>query len=167
MSTVYLESQQITSNPLDVAEQLFEDREWLFDRPVAEELVAEVSTGWCNYQVWLTWQPELQVLIFSCAYDTKLPEKNRKVLYPLLTSINEKMWLGHFDLCSGEGAITFRHSILLRGGGGVTSEQLEDLMDIAITECDRFFPAFQSVVWGGNSCQEAIDIAMMDPVGEA
>jgi hypothetical protein len=29
-------------NPLDVAEALFESRDWLFDRPVEEELVAEI-----------------------------------------------------------------------------------------------------------------------------
>lgn len=166
MTAVYLESEP-TPNPLDIAEQIFEDREWLFDRPVDEELVAEVSTGWCNYRVWFTWQPDMQVLIFSCAYDTKLPEQKRDSVYPLLASINEKMWLGHFDICSEEGVITFRHALLLRGGKGATLEQIEDLTDIAINECDRFFPAFQSVVWGGNNCQDALDIALMDPVGEA
>lgn len=167
MTAVFLDSEKLSPNPLDLAEQLFEDRDWLFDRPVDEELIAEVSTGWCNYRVWLTWQPDLQVLIFSCAYESKLPEKNRKLIFPLLASINEKMWLGHFDMCSEEGVITFRHALLLRGGHGATTEQIEDLMDIAINECDRFFPAFQSVIWGGNTCQEALNIALMDPVGEA
>ncbi len=154
-------------NPLDLAEQLIMDRDWLFDRPVDEELLAEVAGQWCHYRIWFTWQPDLQVLIFSCAFDNKLPEKNRKAVYPLLAAINEKMWLGHFDLCSDEGLITFRHALLLRGGKGATSEQIEDLIDIAITECDRFFPAFQSVVWGGNTAQEALEIALLDTVGEA
>ncbi len=154
-------------NPLDLAEELFEHRDWLFDRPIDEELVAEVAGSWCNYRVWCSWQPELQVMMFSCAFDTKLPEKSVKLLYPLLAQINEKMWLGHFDLCSEEHIITFRHALLLRGGKGASFEQLEDLLDIAITECDRFFPAFQSVVWGGNSHADALEIALMDTVGEA
>jgi len=167
MTALHLDAEQADLNPLDIAEQLFEDRDWLFDRPVDEELVAEVATSWCNYRVWLTWQPDLQVLIFSCSFDAKYSEKHRKALYPLLASVNEKLWLGHFDICSTEGTITFRHALLLRGGSGASHQQIEDLMDIAITECDRFFPAFQSVAWGGNTPQDALDIALMDPVGEA
>ncbi|MBN66915.1 MAG: hypothetical protein CMM94_05040 [Rickettsiales bacterium] len=167
MTAVLIHPNELVPNPLDLAEQLVEDREWLFDRPVEEELVAEVSSDWCNYRVWFTWQPEMGVLIFSCAYDTKLPEQNRQKVYPLMASINERLWLGHFDVGSDDGTVTFRHALLLRGGRGATAEQLEDLLDIAITECDRFYPAFQSVVWGGNSCHEALEIALMDVVGEA
>lgn len=156
-----------TENPLDLAESLFEDRDWLFDRPVDEELVADIAGSWCHYRVWCSWQPEMHVMIFSCAFDTKVPQNAMKTLYPLLAKINEKLWLGHFDICSEEQIITYRHALLLRGGKGASMEQIEDLMDIAITECDRFFPAFQSVVWGGNTHADALEIAMMDTVGEA
>ena len=166
MSVMQLE-RLTTSNPLDIAEQLVTDRDWLFDRPDDVELVAEVSGNWCNYRIWFAWQPDLEGLIFSCAYDTKIPEKNRARMHELLASVNEKMWLGHFDMGSEDGMIMFRHALLLRGGLGATPEQLEDLLDIAITECNRFFPAFQSVLWGGNTVSEALQIAMLDTVGEA
>ena len=166
MSAIAFETDHQLQNPLDLAEQLIQDREWLCDRPVDEELVAEVQSSWCNYRIWFTWQAELGAVIFSCAYDTKIHESKRAKLYPLLAQVNEKLWFGHFDICSDDGMIMFRHSMLLRGG--ITSpEQMEDLIDIAIPECNRFYPAFQSVCWGGNSCEEALEIAMMDTVGEA
>ena len=166
MSAVhYLET--ATANPLDIAEQLVSDREWLFDRPMDEELVAEVQSNWCNYRVWFTWQPELNAVIFSCAYDQKIPEKQRAKIYPLLAAVNEKMWLGHFDIGAEDGMVMFRHALLLRGSHGASAEQMEDLLDIGITECNRFYPAFQSVLWGGNSVQEALEIALLDTVGEA
>ena len=155
------------SNPLDLAEQLVTDRDWLFDRPDDAELVAEVTGNWCNYRIWFAWQPDLGALIFSCAYDSKIPAQSRARIHPLLSAVNEKMWLGHFDLGSEDGMVMFRHALLLRGGQGATSEQLEDLMDIAITECNRFYPAFQSVLWGGNTVEEALQIALLDTVGEA
>ncbi len=168
MTATHFDSSTFThTNPIDLAEELIESRDWLCDRPVDEELLAEVSGAWCNYRIWFTWQPEFEVLSFSCAFDTKLPERNRKPVYPMLATINEKLWLGHFDICSEEGIITFRHSSLLRGNAGASIEQLEDLIDIAIAECDRFFPAFQSVIWGGNSCEQALEIALMEPAGEA
>jgi hypothetical protein len=36
-----------------------------------------------------------------------------------------------------------------------------------LSECERFYPAFQFVVWGGKSPAQAIASAMIDPVGEA
>ena len=166
-STSVFSFESALQNPLDIAEQLISNREWLFDRPVEEELVAEVQGSWCNFRIWFTWQAELGAVIFSCAYDTKIPAKQRDKIYPLLARVNEKMWLGHFDVGAEDGMIMFRHALLLRGGLGATPEQMEDLIDIAMTECNRFYPAFQSVLWGGNTVEEALDIAMLDTVGEA
>ncbi len=159
--------ESIHANPLDLAEQLVSDRDWLFERPMDEELVAEVQSSWCNFRVWFSWQPELNAVVFSCAYDQKIPEKQRAKIYPLLAAVNEKMWLGHFDLGAEDGLVMFRHAMLLRGGAGASPEQMEDLIDIALVECNRFYPAFQSVLWGGNTVEEALEIAMLDTVGEA
>lgn len=168
MSAVHFSSAELSHlNPLDLAEQLINDREWLCDRPVDEELVAEVQSSWCNYRIWFSWQEELGVLIFSCAYDNKIPEKQRGKIYPLLAAVNEKLCIGHFDLASDDGMVMYRHALLLRGGQSATPEQLEDLLDIAMAECNRFYPAFQSVMWGGNTVAEALEIAMLDTVGEA
>ena len=46
---------------------------------------------------------------------------------------------------------------------GASVEQIEDLVDIAISECERFYPAFQLVVWGGKPADEAIAAAMIEP----
>jgi hypothetical protein len=61
----------------------------------------------------------------------------------------------------------YRHAVLLRGAPGASAESLEDMVDIAITECERFFPAFQFVLWGGKSASEALEAAMLDCAGEA
>ena len=41
------------------------------------------------------------------------------------------------------------------------------MVDIAITECERFYPAFQFVLWGGKSPVDALQAAMLECVGEA
>ena len=56
---------------------------------------------------------------------------------------------------------------LLRGAPGASAESLEDMVDIALTECERFFPAFQFVLWGGKTPQEALAAAMLECAGEA
>jgi len=41
------------------------------------------------------------------------------------------------------------------------------MVDTAITECERFYPAFQQVLFGGKSATESIEVAMVDTIGEA
>ena len=104
---------------------------------------------------------------FSCAFDMKVPPETRHKLVELLAIANEKLWIGHFGLESDDGVPVFRHSVLLRGSPSASAESLEDMVDIAITECERFFPAFQFVLWGGKAPADALQAAMLDCVGEA
>jgi hypothetical protein len=113
------------------------------------------------------WQEELKSVYFSCLFDVRIPPAKRPLASELLALINEKLWLGHFDICSEELVPMFRQTILLRGADSVSIEQLEDLVDIAYSECERFFPAFQFVLWGGKSPSEALTAAMLETVGEA
>ncbi len=77
------------------------------------------------------------------------------------------MWHPLFTSRTEEGVPMFRHAVLLRGLDGASMEQIEDLVDIALSECERFYPAFQFVIWGGKSAQDAISAALLDTVGEA
>jgi hypothetical protein len=154
-------------NPLDLAELVIMDRDWVFDRPADGELIAEVNGAWCNYRIWFTWQEDSGGLTLSCALESKFPKQVLPRIHSLLALVNEKLWLGHFDVCSEDGSITFRHSLLLRDGAGTTAEHLQELLDHAISECERFYPAFQSVVWGGKAPAEAIEIALFETIAEA
>jgi hypothetical protein len=154
-------------NPLDIAELVIMDRDWAFDRPADGELVAEVTGSWCKYHIWFTWQEDSGGLTLSCAFDTKFSKPAIGKIYSLLALVNEKLWLGHFILCMEDSSIVFRHSLLLREGAGTTAEHLQELLDIAISECERFYPAFQSVVWGGKTPAEAIEIALFETIAEA
>ena len=44
--------------------------------------------------------------------------------------------------------------------GGASVEQIEDLVDISVSECERFYPAFQLVIWGGKSADKAVCAAI-------
>src|SRR3546814_221245 len=138
----------LAGNPLDILEELVNANEWRFDRSTDEEMVVEIAGRWCEYRLFFVWQQDLSATYFSCLFDLRAPPQKRTAVAELLALVNEKMWLGHFDLCSDELVPMFRHTVLLRGAGHVSVEQLEDLVDIAVSECERFFPAFQYVLWG-------------------
>jgi hypothetical protein len=44
---------------------------------------------------------------------------------------------------------------------------IEDLLDTALVECERFYPAFQYVIWGGKSPSDALAAALVETMGEA
>src|SRR5438067_1830137 len=132
-----------------------------------EQVVVEISGRWCDYRMYFLWQEELSALHFSCGFDMKVPKRRRGVLYELLALANERLWLGHFDLAAGDASPSFRYAVLLRGIGMASAEQVEDLVDIALSECERFYPAFQLVIWGGKPAEEAMTTAMIEPIGEA
>jgi hypothetical protein len=62
----------------------------------------------------------------------------------------------------------FRHSTILDARRrGLTLEQAEAIAEAAVEECERFYPVFQFVLWGGKSPGEAIAAALIDTHGEA
>lgn len=166
MKTMLMKTEKIY-NPLDIAELVIMDRDWVFDRPADGELIAEVTGTWCNYHVWFTWQEESGGLTLSCSLDNKVAKPVLPKIHSLLAMVNEKIWLGNFNLCSDDNSIVFRHSLLLREEAGTNANHLREILDIAISECERFYPAFQSVVWGGNSPAEALEIALFETIAEA
>ena len=167
MTALSTETEIVATNPIDLVEEIVLANEWPHDRSSDEEMVVEISGRWCDYRLLFVWQEEISALHFSCSFDMKVPKARKLPVYELLAIVNEKMWLGHFDVCSDTGLPMFRHAVLLRGAMGASVEQIEDLVDMALTECERFYPAFQFVIWGGKTAEEAVISAMIEPVGEA
>ena len=155
------------ANPLDVIEQIASANDWTFDRRTSSEMAAEVPGKWCDYGLFFNWSDEISAMHFTCAFDLKVPASHRNALFELLALANERLWIGHFGICADDGTPLFRHAVLLRGAPGASAESLEDMVDIAITECERFYPAFQFVLWGGKSPADALQAAMLECAGEA
>ncbi len=167
MHTPALEIGTPAANPIDLVEEVVLANEWQHERATDEELLVEIAGRWCDYRLLFVWQREMSALHFTCGFEMKVPRLRRAAVYELLATVNERLWLGHFDLAPSDQSPAFRHGVLLRGAPGASVEQIEDLVDIALSECERFYPAFQFVVWGGKSADEAIASAMIDPIGEA
>jgi hypothetical protein len=167
MAALNIQTETINSNPLDTVEQLIECNDWAFDRSGDDEIAFRVPGTWCDYNLFFAWNEEARAVHFSCAFDMRVPDDRWSFVCELLTMINEKLWMGHFGIWIDEALPMFRHAMPMRGTSGPNLSQIEDLVDIAILECDRFYPTFQCVVWGNNTAAEAIAAAMIETVGEA
>ena len=155
------------SNPLDLFERLASLNNWTFDRDSDDELSVSVTGGWSEYHVAITWLAEVEALHIACAFDLKVPERRRGEVLQLVSLVNEQLWLGHFDLWSSESVVMYRHALLLSGGAEPTDEQAAALIKSAIDACERYYQAFQFVVWAGKTAREGLEGAMLETAGEA
>ena len=155
------------SHPVDVIEGVAASREWSFERSCDDELAIEVKGVWSDYAVSFSWLEEVEALHIGCAFDLKIPVHRRDEVLRLLATINEKLLFGHFDLWQHEGAVMFRHALLLSGGADATSQQAERMLTSALDNCERFYQAFQFVVWADKSAEDALASALFETVGEA
>jgi hypothetical protein len=156
-----------SSHPLDIIEKIVDDNDWISDRRNDQEMAVQGPGHWCDYSMFFAWNDDADAIHFTCAFDMRVPPECRGKVHELLTMINEKLWLGHFGVWNEEGLPMYRHALPLRGTSGPSLGQMEDMVETALLECERFYPAFQHVIWGGKSATDSISAAMVDTIGEA
>ena len=169
LSEEQIQDERDDGAPIEVLEQYFEARGWACERTAEGEIIASATGSWAQYELRGVWRPEDQVLQFLAFPDIKVAPEKRTAIYEALSLINEQLWLGHFEMWSGSGLVVFRHSTILdtREDEGLSLEQAEAIAEAAVEECERFYPVFQFVLWGGKSPGEAISAALIDTHGEA
>ena len=154
-------------NPIDVVEDVVHSKKWAFSRADDYELVAEIASHWCVYRLYFSWSEQIKAINFTVTFDIKFPESKFKLVYDLLAHINEKLWIGHFDITSKNGIPAYRHTVLKPYGNEILYNQLEDLVDIAIYECEKYYPAFHIILFEDSNPQEALKLCEIDTLGRA
>jgi hypothetical protein len=159
--------QERQSNPVDVIEQIAALNDWAFERAGEDEITISVSGSWADYHVSFSWMEDREAIHLACAFDLKVPELRRMEVMRLLSAVNEQLWIGHFDLWSEEGMVMYRQALLLSGGAEPNSRQVEKLLLTAVEACERYFQAFQFVIWAGKTAAEALETVLFETAGEA
>ncbi len=156
-----------TLHPLAAVEDMAATNDWSFERSGDDEVTILSRGHWTDYQISFTWMDEIAALHMACAFDMKIPEHRRAEVQRLIAAINEQLWIGHFDLWSMNGLIMHRQALVLPEGLQASTAQCESMLTNALDTCERYFAAFQFVIWSGKSASEAMDAAMFDTAGEA
>lgn len=169
MTSLYADSYTDSGqNPLDMIEGLLGTNEWPFERVTDDEITASVSGKWCEYHMRFFWREDGRVLQTACVFDARIPAPRRAKIFETLALINERMWVGHFEIWTDENVLMYRHATIAEADTfGISSQVCETLIETALSECERFFPVFQFVIWAGKEPAEAIEAALLETVGEA
>jgi hypothetical protein len=154
------------NSPIDLIEQIANSNDWATERASEDEITLIVAGQWTDYNVSLNWRGDLETLHIACAFDGKIPDNRQNEVYRLVAQINEQLWLGHFDVWIQEGLIMFRHGLMLNGALATTA-QCEAMLKTALEACERYYQAFQFVVWAGKESRDALASTMFETEGRA
>lgn len=163
------EYERADAAPIDMLESYYAAHGWSHERE-DDEIVARVKGSWTEYELRAIWREADSVLQFLAFPDVRVPDERRADIYEAIGLVNEQLWIGHFELWSSSGILLFRHAAMIAGeddGGAMSLAQTELLVESAIDECERFYPVFQFVLWGGKSPKDALAAALIETQGEA
>ena len=167
MSIELLEQPVEAVNPLETLEQVALALGYESERIDECELHVVIPSAWRDVGVWFTWRPDLSTLQMGAPLDLKAPSLRALEASKLITLVNERLWAGHFDLWSEDLAIVYRNASILPETAHVDAVQAEILIKSAVEAVERFYPAFNFLIWGEKSPEDAIKASMFDTVGSA
>ena len=162
-----MDIENLPLNPIDIVEEVIYEKKWSFSRADEYELVADISSKWCQYRLYFTWSENIRAISFTITFDLKFPQNKIIKAYELIGLINEKLWLGHFDITSKNGIPAFRHTILSNADSDFLHKKLENLVDIAIYECEKYYPSFQQVLFDEIEPSESLLFTNFEVLGTA
>jgi len=161
------EDVEFALDPLDVVERVLTAENLSFDRSDDGDLAFTLAGDWKDYELWFAWRPEADCLQLCVSLDLRAKLSQRKASFELLSLINPRVWLGHFELWAEDGEIVFRNAMSLPHGERPTMAQAASMIDAAVEAADRFFPAFDFLLKGGKSPKDAMAACMFETVGTA
>ena len=167
MAVQSLENDYAKRNPLDLLEEIIRQNKWPFSRTSEKELVVRFSGNLCEYNLCFGWVSSCNSMQFSSSYDLKVPKRKIEKVALLMCLINDRLIMGNFNLNSAQGELSYRYTIPLRGLQSASVEQLEDIIDYALSESERYYSSFQYIIWGEGDPRNALQSAILETVGEA
>lgn len=154
-------------HPIDIVEHIACDHDWEFDRIGDDQIAMAVEGQWRTYSITLAWSPHDETLRMVCTFEMEPPEEKLSTLYHMLNDVNDQCWAGAFTFWDAQKLMVYRYGLVLAGGQDASPEQIATLIDTAVMSAERFYPAFQLVVWGDRSPRDAMQVAIAEAYGRA
>ena len=154
-------------HPIDIVEHLAEHHEWEFDRIEENQIAMAVQGQWRTYSITLAWSGFDETLRLICSFEMEPPNEKLKDLYETLNVANDRCWTGAFTFWEKQKLMVYRYGLVLAGGQIATAEQIDTMISSAILTAEKYYPAFQLVVYDNQSPESAMQVAIAEAYGHA
>lgn len=154
-------------HPIDIVETLAEHHAWDFDRVTDDQIAMAVEGQWRTYSITLAWSGKDETLRLLCTFELDPPAEKLARLHDTLNRTNDMVWGGGFTFWNEQKLMVWRYGLVLAGGQSAGPEQIDRMINQAVTACERFYPAFQLVCWGDDTPERALRVAIAEAYGRA
>jgi hypothetical protein len=154
------------ADTLDVVEAVLSADSKAFER-LDEEVHFAAAISYCDLHGIFLAREDAPSLALSLIFDLKAPRMRRGDIAALLALLNEALWLGHFELSSDDNALSWRTVVPLIGRDGPEPAEVAAILAAGVDACERFYPAFNFLLWAGKTPEEAAEAALFETAGEA
>ena len=154
-------------HPIDIVEHLAEHHEWEFDRIEENQIAMAVQGQWRTYSITLAWSGFDETLRLICSFEMEPPEEKLTDLYETLNVANDRCWTGAFTFWEDQKLMVYRYGLVLTGGQIATAEQIDAMISSAVLTAEKYYPAFQLVVYDNQSPNKAMQVAIAEAYGHA
>lgn len=158
---------EIRLSPLKMVFDNLKHRGFAVEKVADSEISTEINDFPTPFQFSTMYNEELNSLMVSCHIRHTIPQEKYTSVIELLSRLNTSIWMGHYELAPEDDLVGYRYTLNLAGVKYPTDEQVDSMIDAAIVECVRIYPALKFILVDGKSASEAAVAAMMETVGEA
>ena len=155
MASSFIDLIDSKSHPINLLEEIIISKNWIFERPIEDEIYIEVPTKYSNLIIQVNWLKNQSRIEIRSFFYNKMDFSDNVEIYKLLNLINNRIDYGHF-IINENSFPTFKNSIIIKDYKSLKFDLLKELLNYAILESERFFPILQLVLWGGKKAEEAI-----------
>ncbi|MGX9351323.1 YbjN domain-containing protein [Shimia sp. W99] len=154
-------------HPIDIVEHIAEHHDWSFDRIADDQIAMAVEGQWRTYSITLAWSAYDETLRLVCSFEMEPPADKLPQLHEALNAVNDQCWAGAFTYWEQQKLMIYRYGLVLSGGQVASPDQIDMMISAAIVSAERFYPAFQLVVWGDRKVEDAMQVAIAEAYGRA
>ena len=154
-------------HPIDIVEHLAEHHEWEFDRIEENQIAMAVQGQWRTYSITLAWSGFDETLRLICSFEMEPPSEKLTDLYETLNVANDRCWTGAFTFWEKQKLMVYRYGLFLAGGQIATPEQIDTMISSSVLAAEKYYPAFQLVVYDNQSPDSAMQVAIAEAYGHA
>ena len=154
-------------HPIELVSRFVMQHDWYVRQSARNAILADIPGEWSHYQLSVTWQDEAEALVVICHLDLPYNDECREALLQVSSALNQELWLGHFVYDFDGDRLSLRHTLPLRGAGGATPEQIEDVVDIILGESELAYPVLYQVAVGEIAPADAAKLTLIAHQGEA
>jgi hypothetical protein len=154
-------------HPIDIVEHIAEHHDWDFDRIGDDQIAMAIEGQWRTYSITLAWSGHDETLRLVCTYEMEPPDDRLPALFETLNEINDKCWSGSFTWWGAHKLMVYRYGLVMAGAQAPSPEQIDALLSAAVLNAERYYPALQLAIWGDQTPQQAMQVAIAEAYGRA